>query len=70
MNTIQTSKLVGFLQGAGYPLVMAFLTYVINNLGASEVFSASTSLVICGILSVVENAIKDNTGKSLFGLAN
>lgn len=65
-----TSKLTGFIQGAFYPVIGAFLSYVIANLGASGLVSSSTALIICGVLSIIENAIQAQTGKALFGLAH
>lgn len=66
---MNTSKLMGFLQGAFYPIVGSIIAYVIANLGTSGLVSSTSAVIICGILSVVENAIQTNTGKALFGLA-
>lgn len=66
---MNTSKIVGFLQGAFYPIVGVILAYVIANLGASGIVSSGTAVIICGFLSILENAIQAQTGKALFGLA-
>ena len=65
-----TSKVTGFIQGAFYPVMGALLAYVSANLGASGLVSSGTAVIICGILSVIENAIQAKTGNALFGLAN
>ena len=69
-----TSNLVGFVQGALYPILWAVLSaglnYVVVALPNSGLVSGATALVICGVLSQLENYIKDNTGKSLFGFAS
>lgn len=66
---MNTSKIVGFIQGAFYPLAAALISYVIANLGASGLFNATTTVLITGILSVVEDMIQDRTGSALFGMA-
>lgn len=69
-----TSKTVGFIQGAFYPIVWAALTaglnYVIVALPAAGIVSPTLALIICGVLSQLENAIKADTGRSLFGFAS
>jgi hypothetical protein len=70
LRSMNTSKITGFVQGAFYPVVGALLLYVSQNLGASGLVSSGTAVIICGILSVIENAIQAKTGNALFGLAN
>jgi len=67
---MNTSKLVGFIQGVLYPVLFLIMNYVIANLGGSGLVSASTAGIITGILSIVENTIQKNTGSALFGLAS
>lgn len=64
------SKLVGFIQGVFYPVAMVILTYVIQNLGPSDLVSAGTATIITGLLSVLENYIQSQTGKAMFGIAS
>lgn len=66
---MNTSKIVGFVQGVFYPVAMLVLAYVIQNLGASGIFPVGIASVITGILSIVENTIQANTGKAMFGMA-
>ena len=65
MNT----KLVGFIQGAFYPIVMTLLAYVISNLGSSDLVSAGTATIITGFLSLVENWMQEKGKGALFGFA-
>lgn len=67
---MNTTKIVGFIQGAFYPLVMVLLAYLIQNLGASGIFPVGVATIITGLLSVLENYIQKETGNALFGFAH
>ncbi len=66
-NTFDVSKLAGFLQGLLYPIAMLVLAYIVQNLGASGIFPIGIATIITGLLSVLENAIQQKTGRALFG---
>ena len=67
---MNTTKIVGFIQGAFYPLVMVLLAYVIQNLGASGILPISIATLVTGVLSVIENEMAKSGKGALFGFAD
>lgn len=67
---MNTTKLVGFIQGAFYPIVMVLLAYVVENLGASGIFPIGVATIITGVLSVIENELAKRGKGALFGFAD
>ena len=67
---MNTTKIVGFIQGAFYPLVMVLLAYVIQNLGASGILPISIATLVTGVLSVIENEMAKKGKGALFGFAD
>ncbi len=65
---MNTTKIIGFLQGALYPVAAAFISYLIANLGSSGLFNATVTVIITGILKMIEDQITRNTGNALFGM--
>ena len=66
---MNTTKFVGFIQGAFYPLIMVSLAYLIENLGASGIMPVGIATIVTGILSVIENEMVKRGKGALFGFA-
>lgn len=64
-----TTKIVSFIQGMGYPVIMVVLAYIIENLGTSGIVPIGVATVITGVLRVIENNIQKETGRALMGAA-
>jgi hypothetical protein len=67
---MNTTKLISFVQGAFYPVAGALLSYIIANLGASGLLNAGMTVVVTGLLSVLEDYITKQTGRAMFGTLN
>lgn len=63
MNT----KLIGFLRGALYPIIMVVIAYVIQNLGASGIFPVGISTIIVSVLGIIDHQLEANGSGALFG---
>lgn len=61
------SKIIGFLRGLLYSIVMVILAYIIQNLGGSGILPVGISTIVVGVLGMIDHALESNTGKALFG---
>jgi hypothetical protein len=72
MNTQNTSKWVGWFQGALYSvggLLVASLTVALGQGGAlNGTLPPIAAIVVSGLLSILDDMIKAKTGSTVFGM--
>lgn len=69
---MNTTKLIGLLEGAGYAAGGTFAAYLVSNLGASGALSGLTLVVVSAILSAFDDYINKKNGgaTAVFGMMN
>lgn len=53
---IMNQALVGFIRGLVYAILGTIAAFIVKNLGASGIFSASTSAIVVAIIGVIDHA--------------
>lgn len=70
---MNTSNIVGYIQGVFYPVVVLVVATLAQAYGAGGSLNGTLpvglGLIISALLSALENRIEARTGNSLFGMA-